>query len=343
MNKAMVGGEGKIPSEDAILACLAEYFPNRHPRLSLCRGDDCAIFKAGGEICASVDMFIEDAHFRRSYFLPDEIGHKALAVNISDIAACGGRPAAFTLTLGLPGWIDMPWLSEFFAGMSALANRHNMVLAGGDLSRADRLCVSIGVFGEPQDGCGFLLRGGSMPGDTLFVVGDIGLARTGLLELEASGREALEKWPKACMAHLKPEPQVGAGLMLARAGANARPPALMDLSDGVARDLPRLLGASGELGANAVHLGVDFTLGREILREETLKRAEMNGEDPALAALIGGEDYALLGACAPDMTMALRAAIPDFHEIGVINDSGRFTLRGRDLSGLRGFDHFETA
>jgi len=86
-------------SEDSILACLARHFPATHPSLLLGRGDDCAVLKAGTPLCVSSDLFLEDVHFRRSYFTPEEIGHKALAVNVSDIAACGGRPLAFTLAL----------------------------------------------------------------------------------------------------------------------------------------------------------------------------------------------------------------------------------------------------
>lgn len=233
-------------SEDSILACLARHFPATHPSLLLGRGDDCAVLKAGTPLCVSSDLFLEDVHFRRSYFTPEEIGHKALAVNVSDIAACGGRPLAFTLALGLPDDVDALWLDRFFSGMAALAQEQRLALAGGDLSRSPFLHVSITIWGESYTGGDFLVRGGSMPGDSLFVVGRPGLARVGLQVLEKEGRAALEHWPAACAAHLLPVPQVDAGLMLARAGANARPPALMDLSDGIMRDLPRLLGRTGE-------------------------------------------------------------------------------------------------
>ena len=220
-------------SEDSILACLARHFPATHPSLLLGRGDDCAVLKAGTPLCVSSDLFLEDVHFRRSYFTPEEIGHKALAVNVSDIAACGGRPLAFTLALGLPDDVDALWLDRFFSGMAVLAQEQRLALAGGDLSRSPFLHVSITIWGESYTGGDFLVRGGSMPGDSLFVVGRPGLARVGLQVLEKEGRAALEHWPAACAAHLLPVPQVDAGLMLARAGANARPPALMDLSDGI--------------------------------------------------------------------------------------------------------------
>lgn len=136
----------------------------------------------------SSDLFLEDVHFRRSYFTPEEIGHKALAVNVSDIAACGGRPLAFTLALGLPDDVDALWLDRFFSGMAALAQEQRLALAGGDLSRSPFLHVSITIWGESYTGGDFLVRGGSMPGDSLFVVGRPGLARVGLQVLEKEGR-----------------------------------------------------------------------------------------------------------------------------------------------------------
>ena len=150
-------------SEDSILACLARHFPATHPSLLLGRGDDCAVLKAGTPLCVSSDLFLEDVHFRRSYFTPEEIGHKALAVNVSDIAACGGRPLAFTLALGLPDDVDALWLDRFFSGMAALAQEQRLALAGGDLSRSPFLHVSITIWGESYTGGDFLVRGGSMP------------------------------------------------------------------------------------------------------------------------------------------------------------------------------------
>ena len=334
-----------VPSEDGILGLLGRHFPNTHPSLLLGRGDDCAVLRGERPLCVSSDLFLEDVHFRRAYFTPEEVGHKALAVNVSDLAACGARPLAFTLCLGLPEWADMAWLDAFFGGMAQLACEQRMALAGGDLSRSKDLHISVTVWGESPHGDqmdAFLSRGGSIPGDALFVVGQLGLARVGLHVLESRGRAALEDWPAACAAHLRPEPQVGAGLMLARAGRNARPPALMDLSDGVLRDLPRLLGPSGELGLHGNALGAEIVLPQRLLHAEVLRHAREHGHNPVHEALLGGEDYALLGACAPDMLPALHAAIPGFMAIGTVTDGGGLTCNGESLRGLRGFDHFET-
>ena len=108
-------------SEDGILGLLARHFPATHPSLLLGRGDDCAILRAGRPLCVSSDLFLEDIHFRRAYFTPEDTGYKALAANVSDIAACGGRPLGFSLCLGLPAWADAAWLDAFFAGMAGLA------------------------------------------------------------------------------------------------------------------------------------------------------------------------------------------------------------------------------
>ncbi|MGN0008620.1 MAG: thiamine-phosphate kinase [Desulfovibrionaceae bacterium] len=333
------GGMGLV-SEDHILACIARHFPGTHPAVLLGRGDDCAVLRAGADLCVSSDLFLEDVHFRRSYFRPEEVGHKALAVNISDVAACGGRPLGFTLSLGLPRDVDMPWLEGFFRGMAALADRHRMALVGGDLSGSPCIHVSITVWGEVRADS-LLTRGNGLPGDSLFVVGPLGLARVGLEELEARGDAARALWPDACRAHLLPLPQVDAGMTLARAGFNARPPALMDVSDGLARDLPRLLGITpGGAQVSGRHLGAELLLPQGMLPPEVVRHAREKGRNAVTEALLGGEDYALLGSCAPDMLPALKAALPQLMPIGTVTSSGRILCNGQPLEGARGFDHF---
>ncbi len=327
-------------SEDSILACITRHFPGTHPSLLLGRGDDCAVLRPRGDWCVSSDLFLEDVHFRRAYFHPEEIGAKALAVNISDVAACGGRPVGFTLSLGLPENVDMPWLEAFFQGMAALAEKHRMVLVGGDLSAAPFVHIAITIWGEVQADS-LLTRGNGLPGDTLFVIGPLGLARVGLEELEARGDAARALWPAACAAHLSPVPQVDAGMMLARAGRNARPPALMDVSDGLARDLPRLLGITpGGAQVCGRTLGAELLLPQGMLPPEVVRHAAEKGRSAVLEALKGGEDYALLGCCAPDMLPALQAAIPQLMPIGTVTDSGTMICNGQPLEGVQGFDHF---
>lgn len=322
-------------SESAILACIDRHFENERPGIGLGRGDDCAIVWPSSDLCVSSDLFMEDIHFRHAYFQPDEIGHKALAVNISDLAAMAAKPLAFLLNIGLPANMEMQWLDEFFGGMSALAKDYNMSLIGGDIAASDKLHISITAIGQKTDGCSLLRRGGIMTGDTLFLIGAIGLARIGLMEMEAWGRKAMLQWPESCSAHLMPRPHVNTALMLGRAGFNARPPGLMDVSDGILADLPRLLGH--ERGSN---LGAELVISPSILHDEVIRHAELHEADPVLEAIRGAEDYALLGACAPDMIPILKSAIPGLVPIGKIVMGGRIICNGVDITGLKGFDHF---
>lgn len=320
-------------SEDAVLACLARYFPATCPALLLGRGDDCAVLRPGGPLCVSTDLFLEDTHFRRSYFTPEEIGHKALAVNISDLAACGAEPLAFTLGIGLPADMHMPWLERMFQGMAASAAHFHMGLAGGDLSRADKLHLSLTVWGEAlpsgangTGGISWLSRQGAKPGNTLFLAGEAGLARVGLHMLESAGRKALVRWPAACAAHLRPTPKIAEGRTLARfAGCGV---ALMDISDGLARDLPRLLQG----------FGADIALPESLLHEEITRYARLHDTDPAWEAFLGGEDYALLGSAPPERFRELQAALPQLREIGRVTEK-TLCLNGKKVT-ESGFDHF---
>lgn len=331
-------------SEDSILALIGQHFPNQHPSLLVGRGDDCCVMRATTPLCVSADLFLEDVHFRQSYFSPREVGHKALAVNVSDIAACGARPTAFTLCLALPSGISLPWLEEFFTGMGALAQQHRMVLAGGDLSSADKLHISVTVWGETTSQNNYLVRGGSQPGDAIFVVGPVGLARVGLAVLEAQGRAALSQWPAACAAHLNPQPQVAAGLTLARMAGQGRPPALMDVSDGLARDVPRLIavqGGSFSPKGTRAPLGAEIILPEGLLHPEVISYANQQGLNPVEQAFLGGEDYALLGACDPALLPALHSALPQLQSIGTVSDCGNILCNNTVIYADAGFDHFQ--
>ena len=237
-----------LVSEDHILARIASHFPNEGPDVLLGRGDDCAVLGVSGPLCVSTDLFMEDVHFRRSYFTPEDIGWKALAVNLSDLAADGARPMGFTVGLSLPPDADMALVDGLCAGMAELAAQASVPLVGGDLSRADKLHLCLTVFGQAEK---TLLRGEAQPGDVIFLIGRTGLARAGLLLLEERGRAALNEWPTPCEAHLRPAPRLKEGMRLSRLAADwgrgkGDPSCgrlgLMDLSDGLARDLPRLVG-----------------------------------------------------------------------------------------------------
>lgn len=316
-----------MKSEQHFLDLIDAHFPGGHELLKLGRGDDCAVLAGGRDICVSSDLFLEDVHFRRDYFTAEDIGYKALAVNISDIAAMGARPFAFTMDLMIPPGLDEEFWNGFFKGMAMLARHTDLALAGGDLSRADRLGVSISIFGVSGSHGRFLTRGNCAPGDILFTVGDLGLARAGLLTLETLGREGHEAFSAATLAHLRPKPKVMIGTLLNAAGVKG----LMDVSDGLARDLPRFLGPN---------LGAELTLRGEMLNGNVIAYALAMGTDPVELAMLGGEDYALLGV----MTEEVRdkaASVPGFTEIGRVTDTPGIVVNGTPFT-APGFDHFET-
>jgi thiamine-monophosphate kinase len=316
-----------MQSEQHFLDLIDVHFPFGHDFLRLSRGDDCAIIAGGKDICVSSDLFLEDVHFRRAYFTAEDIGYKALAVNVSDIAAMGARPFAFTMDLMVPPDLDETFWNGFFKGMSMLARQNDLALAGGDLSRADKLGVSISIFGVGGSGGRFLRRGNCAPGDVLFTVGDLGLARAGLKTLEILGDKGREAFPAAVTAHLRPKPKVMIGTMLNAAGVKG----LMDVSDGLARDLPRFLGPT---------LGAALTIPTNILNGNVIAYALATGEDPVELAMLGGEDYALLG-CMSENSRDKVASVPGFTELGVVTDTRGIVLNGAPFR-TEGFDHFSS-
>ncbi|MDO9083224.1 MAG: thiamine-phosphate kinase [Humidesulfovibrio sp.] len=332
-------------SEQDFLDGIDRHFSAHGEGLLLGRGDDCAIIDtqggALGPLCVSTDLFVEGAHFRRSYFEPADIGHKALAAAASDLAAMGAAPVACALSLVLPDDVDDAFLDALLAGMAALSKRLGLPLAGGDLSRGPALILDLAVFGRPGPAGRLLRRGTLRPGDELVLVGDAGLARVGLLALEESGRAACERWPAATAAHLRPEPRLEDGQLLAGLpGVRA----LMDVSDGLARDIPRLLGLkSGQGTGGGEKLGADLSMNESLLHPETLAfflaQGEARGESALTAAVLGGEDYALLAGVDLEGLELVLAALPSARHIGTVVETPGLRLNGLPFT-RAGFDHF---
>ncbi len=307
-------------SEDDFLALIDRFFPNHGMLVG--RGDDCAVFSCPEKMCVTSDLFVEDVHFRQRYFAPFDIGHKALAVNLSDIAAMGARPLGFSLSLAVPSGPGESFWSDFFGGMSALAQKHGLFLSGGDLSRSDKLAVNITAWGDCSRG--YRLRGVCSEGDQIFLVGPAGLARTGFSVLESGA--STQGYDRAIAAHLRPQPQVEAGLRLAGLeGVKA----MMDVSDGLVRDFPRLLGPD---------MGVEIELEREDIDPEVVCWCSQTGQDPLEFSLLGGEDYALVAVVDRGAGASVEAAVQGRY-IGTVRGQTGIFLRGRRL-GCQGFDHF---
>lgn len=315
-------------SEDDFLALIDRHFPRFGDGVPLSRGDDAAVIACPGRMCVTTDLFWEDVHFRRSYFEPEDVGHKALAVNISDVAAMGCRPLGFVLGIISPADTDREYWDRVLTGMARLAGEFELPLVGGDLSRGDRMGLSVTIWGEAGPTGRFLTRGTARSGEIVFIIGEIGLARVGLTVLEKEGVEAKRQFPEAVSAHLHPTPRVAQGSVLATIPGVT---ACMDVSDGLARDLPRLLPAG---------LGADLFLPPALLHPEVTAHAAGHGRKPEKEAIFGGEDYALVATATPEGWNAVRAALPDTAKaIGMVGNKPGYTLNGAPFA-MDGFDHF---
>ena len=258
---------------------IERYFRRPAARSPLGVGDDCALLAPapGMQLAVSSDMLVEGRHFL-STVDPARLGHKALAVNLSDLAACGAKPLAFTLALALPA-VDEAWLEAFSRGLFALADAHGCELVGGDTTRGPlNLCVT--VFGEVPAGAA-LLRSGARPGDELWASGTLGDARLALEVFRGTLALPPEAFEQARRRMEQPAPRVALGQAL-RGVASAA----IDLSDGLVGDLGHILAASG-VGATVDADAACALIG--VPAAEAL--------DPALrrtCALAGGDDYELL-------------------------------------------------
>ncbi|BAN24098.1 thiamine-phosphate kinase [Caballeronia insecticola] len=296
-------------------------------------GDDCALIAppAGHQLAISTDMLVAGRHFFPDVD-PYALGHKALAVNLSDLAAMGAKPHAFTLALALPD-VDEAWLSAFSDGLFALAERHDCALVGGDTTGGPlNLCIT--VFGDVPHGAA-LRRDAAEPGDDIWVSGALGDARAGLGALRGEWRApddaTAANWKHALE---RPEPRVALGLAL-RGVAHAA----LDLSDGLAGDLMHILRRSGVSAA----VDADAVPCSDAVRA-------LPGTARRQCTLAGGDDYELCFTAPPAARdaladIAMRVKVP-LTRIGTIESTGAPRIAWRDASGaplsltLQGFDHF---
>jgi thiamine-monophosphate kinase len=273
-------------------------------------GDDTAVLRvpAGKDLLFTTDMLLEGRHFRRSEATARQIGRKALAVNLSDIAAMGGTPTHAVVAIGLPARTPLRYAEEISAGLRVLAKKYGVSVVGGDTNRSDRTVISVALLGEAPAGKK-VLRSGARPGDVVFVTGTLG------------GSYASRK-------HLTFEPRLAESRWLLK---HCRPTSMMDLSDGLASDARRLAQASG----------VDLVI-------EARKVPVSPGAGGLDRALFDGEDFELLFTVPRASARRLAASAPKglarFRPVGSVRRGrGRVWLyrRGK-IAPLpeKGFDHF---
>ena len=268
-------------------------------------GDDAAVVvpERNRLQVLSVDALVEGVHFDRAFTTPGAIGHRALAVNLSDLAAMGAEPRLCLLSMALPPAWPVAEFDAMVGGFTALAARHRVHLAGGNLTRSPGpLLVDVTVSGGLKRRH-VLTRGGARPGDELYVTGSLGAAAAGLQMLreatEAGSEDgaARASEPGCARRYLYPEPRVRMGLLI---GRNRAASACIDLSDGLADGVHRIADGSG----------VGAIIDAEALPIEPAARAWFlqNGADPTTAAITGGDDYELLFAVRPRTRNRLKAA-----------------------------------
>lgn len=278
-------------SEDALIRKIRQRFGPMSGRsassVRLGIGDDAAILapRPRHETILTCDWFLEGTHFLRDKHPADSIGWKCLARALSDVAAMSGVPRCFFLSLGLPATHTGRWLDEFLSGLRRASRRFGCELAGGDTTRRSDIIIHITVIGETTSGQA-VLRSGARHGDLLYVSGRLGEAELGLRRIRSSRRQTRKK-DRALLKHLYPEPRLSLGRWLA---SKRLATAMMDLSDGLSSDLPRLCSASG-VGArvHATRLPAIFIPPGEA----------GHGLVPRELALHGGDDYELLFAVSP--------------------------------------------
>jgi thiamine-monophosphate kinase len=283
--------------------------------LTLGIDDDAALFvpRSGYQTILTCDWFLEGTHFLRDKHPADSVGWKSLARAVSDIAAMGGTPRCFLLSLALPAELIGSWLTEFLGGMRRASRKLHCEMAGGDTTRQPKALINITVVGEVKSGRA-LLRSGAAPGDIIYVSGRLGEADLGLTLLTKSrqlvapaslpalrssrvtARQSAQATNHATdpflRKHLYPEPRVALGRYLAD---HRLATAMMDLSDGLSTDLPRLC-QSSKVGA---HIDASKLSVIEFPKRESASSRATKSIDPLSLALNGGDDYELLFTVPP--------------------------------------------
>jgi thiamine-monophosphate kinase len=328
-------------TEEQLLSAIGKVLSGEAPGVDVGMGDDAAVVEPGGHhAILTTDMLVEGVHFLLETTSPHDLGHKALAVNVSDVAAMGGSPRYGVASVVLSGEIEAAWVMELYGGMRRAADEYGMALVGGDTNRGPAVVISVTVYGEVgRDRA--VLRSGARPGQRLVVTGSLGAAAGGLWLAQADPDDVKEflgeGWARSLVEALeRPTARVGEGQTLAQSGASA----MIDISDGLALDLSRLCRASG--------VGATVRLADVPVAAELVELEASLGADPLDLALHGGEDYELLAALPAASVEPAQRLLAERYGTG-LTDIGEVTegslvadLPDGRQEGLepRGWDHF---
>lgn len=328
MSAKSVRSAGEFALIEKITAAVAA---RKDRGLAVDIGDDAFAARPGrGKLMVStVDMLVEDVHFRRDWTTARDLGYKAMAVNLSDLAAMGAcLPRYALVALALPGDTGVDFVDKLYSGMNAISGKYGLRIAGGDtVSSKKGIVISISLIGE-VDKRYIVTRSGARPGDLIFVTGSFGDSGAGLYLLKKGVT-------KGCLVgkHRLPEPRFDASFPLARTGKVS---AMIDSSDGLA--------ASVRIIAHASGTGAEVDLDRVPLSKDMKELARRDAcVDPVYLALNGGEDYELVFTGAPEHLPLFKRLVPDCLPVGRItrNKDIRYLLGGKPAAvRSEGYEHF---
>ncbi len=318
-----------IKSEHELIAMMASVLPGAGNDVLVGIGDDAAVLRpaeSGDDyLLATSDMLVEEVHFSRQWSTPVQIGRKAAACNLSDIAAMGGRARWMFVSLALPDTVSTRWTLAVCEGIRKECLPYKVVVAGGDTCRADRAVISITVIGSvsPENLC---LRSQARPGDLLAVSGPLGGSAAGLAMLRAG----LSPGPYLAARHLTPGCRLDIASEIAPF-ANA----MIDISDGLASETGHICRRS--------NVGAVIEAGAVPVDRQVTEAARSLNADPLEWALAGGEDFELLFTVDPRKFRLLSAKVQGLFRIGrIVSEAGIWLIRpdGRRVPLEGGFDHF---
>jgi thiamine-monophosphate kinase len=311
---ATVGELGEFALIDAITARLTT-----SPAVLLGPGDDAAVIAApDGRVVASTDQLVDGRHFRRAWSEAADVGHRAAAANLADIAAMGAVPSALLVGLALPADLPTAWVSALADGLHDECVSAGAAVVGGDVVRSDTLVISVTALGS-LEGRDAVTRGGARPGDLVAVAGRLGWAAAGLAVLSRGFRS-----PRVLVdAHRRPAPPYAEGPRAAALGATA----MTDVSDGLVADLGHVAAASGvsiEISSEAFHVPQEF--------QDT---ARALNADPLDWLLTGGDDHALVATFPPDVDLPMAWSV-----IGRVVEGAGVVVDGQSYDGPGGWQSF---
>jgi thiamine-monophosphate kinase len=282
-------------------------------------GDDAAIVAApDGRVVASTDVLVEGRHFRRDWASAADIGHRAAAANLADIAAMGATPTALLVALCVPTSLEADWAEELAGGISAEAGLVGAGVVGGDMSSSPTLTIAVTALGD-LEGREPVLRSGAQPGDVVALAGRTGHAAAGYTVLSRGFRT-----PKLLVeAYRRPEVPYAAGPEAARLGATS----MIDVSDGLLQDLGHI--------ATAAVVGIDIDRAAFDVPGQMRDAASALGVDPYVWLLAGGDDHALAATFPPRVPLP-----PGWRAVGSVHEGTGVTVDRRPWQGGTGWDHF---